>query len=83
MTELLNWEALPAETQEIAAMLLDGWTYVETARLLGYSESIVTQAVSRLRCAMLEQLAGADDGLSLRLTARADELAGRARSRAA
>jgi DNA-directed RNA polymerase specialized sigma24 family protein len=75
MAEALDWEALPTETQEIAALLADGWTQAETARLLGFDESTVARTVSTLRSAMLEQLQGRDDILSRRLTARADELA--------
>jgi hypothetical protein len=76
-------DRLPTETQEFAAMLAHRWTQRETAQLLGYDESTMAQAISTLRSEMLSQLEGHNDLLSRKLRSRADELAGRARPRAA
>jgi hypothetical protein len=53
--EVVDFSTLPAETQPIAQMLVDGLTQTEIATTTGRSEEAVSRLVRLLRDALIEQ----------------------------
>jgi DNA-binding transcriptional regulator LsrR (DeoR family) len=65
--ELIDFTALPAETQPIAQMLTDGYAQTEISTRLGLSEEKVGSLVRQLRESMIDQALAHADRLDARL----------------
>jgi DNA-binding transcriptional regulator WhiA len=67
--ELIDFTQLPAETQPIATLLVDGYTQTEIAKMLDppRSDDYVASRIRELRSALIDQALAHSDQLDQRL----------------